>query len=97
GASPPLPSISISHVTSSSVQLNWENSQAVPASTIKQYLLEFRGDNKDWIKLHIPNNRKSFVLNGLDSSRRYQLRLAAYNRYGRGDFAVIGFTTAHKE
>ncbi|XP_023220980.1 titin-like [Centruroides sculpturatus] len=97
GDPPPAPSISISHVTSSSVQLNWENSQAVPTSTIKQYLLEFHGDNKDWIKLHIPNNRKSFVLNGLDSSRRYQLRLAAYNRYGRGDFAVIGFTTAHKE
>ncbi|GFR22285.1 down syndrome cell adhesion molecule [Trichonephila clavata] len=62
------------------------------------YLLEFREEGEEWDHIHLPGERNSFYLTGLKGSTRYELRLAAYNVFGRGEFSpTIDFTTGLAE
>lgn len=63
--------------------------------TFTEYLLEFREEGEEWDHIHLPGERISFYLTGLKGSTRYELRLAAYNVFGRGEFSpTIDFTTS---
>lgn len=56
--------------------------------------MEFREEGEEWDHIHLPGDRSSFYLTGLKGSTRYELRLAAYNVFGRGEFSpTIDFTT----
>ena len=67
----------------------------MPSVFLAEYLLEFREEGEEWDHIHLPGERNSFYLTGLKGSTRYELRLAAYNVFGRGEFSqTIDFTTS---
>ncbi|XP_071034672.1 cell adhesion molecule Dscam1 isoform X7 [Parasteatoda tepidariorum] len=93
--SPPI--VGVADVTSSSVGIHW-NIGSDKQPSVVQYLLEFREEGEEWDHIHLPGDRSSFYLTGLKGSTRYELRLAAYNVFGRGEFSpTIDFTTGLAE
>ncbi|GFY70264.1 down syndrome cell adhesion molecule, partial [Trichonephila inaurata madagascariensis] len=93
--SPPI--VGVADVTASSVGIHW-NIGSDKQPSVVQYLLEFREEGEEWDHIHLPGERNSFYLTGLKGSTRYELRLAAYNVFGRGEFSpTIDFTTGLAE
>ncbi|KAF8764132.1 Down syndrome cell adhesion molecule like protein [Argiope bruennichi] len=93
--SPPI--VGVADVTASSVGIHW-NIGSDKQPSVVQYLLEFREEGEEWDHIHLPGERTSFYLTGLKGSTRYELRLAAYNVFGRGEFSpTIDFTTGLAE
>ncbi|XP_077495783.1 cell adhesion molecule Dscam1-like isoform X42 [Amblyomma americanum] len=86
GDPPPVPSLRVTGITSSSVSLNWNAPQS-PMTPVIQYLVQYGTDEEDKADLHIPGNKDTVTLRELRSGTRYNFRLAAYNMYGRGDFS----------
>ncbi|GIY51862.1 titin [Caerostris darwini] len=93
--SPPI--VGVADVTASSVGIHW-NIGSDKQPSVVQYLLEFREEGEEWDHIHLPGERNSFYLTGLKGSTRYELRIAAYNVFGRGEFSpTIDFTTGLAE
>ncbi|GBM66129.1 Down syndrome cell adhesion molecule [Araneus ventricosus] len=93
--SPPI--VGVADVTASSVGIHW-NIGSDKQPSVVQFLLEFREEGEEWDHIHLPGERTSFYLTGLKGSTRYELRLAAYNVFGRGEFSpTIDFTTGLAE
>ncbi|XP_077545984.1 cell adhesion molecule Dscam1-like isoform X6 [Haemaphysalis longicornis] len=86
GDPPPVPSLRVTGITSSSVSLNWNTPQS-QMSPVIQYLVQYGTDEEDKADLHIPANKDTVTLRDLRSGTRYNFRMAAYNMYGRGDFS----------
>ncbi|KFM69643.1 Protein sidekick-1, partial [Stegodyphus mimosarum] len=67
-------------------------------SPVLQYILEYRRQNEEWNPIHVPRDKSSFQLSRLDNSMTYEVRLAAYNEHGRGEFSsALAFTTTERE
>lgn len=64
---------------------------------ITEYILEYRRHNEEWNPVHVPRDKSSFQLTRLDNSMTYEVRLAAYNEHGRGEFSSsLSFTTTER-
>ncbi|XP_035219634.1 Down syndrome cell adhesion molecule-like protein Dscam2 [Stegodyphus dumicola] len=93
---PPYPpSFVITDVTSSSALVQMKSEDMSP---VLQYILEYRRHNEEWNPIHVPRDKSSFQLSRLDNSMTYEVRLAAYNEHGRGEFSsALAFTTTERE
>ncbi|KAG8195693.1 hypothetical protein JTE90_002957 [Oedothorax gibbosus] len=82
---PPYPpSFVVTDVTSSSAMVQMKSEEMSP---VLQYIVEYRRPGEEWSPVHVPRDRSSFLLTRLDNSMTYEVRLAAYNEHGRGEFS----------
>ncbi|XP_042896897.1 cell adhesion molecule Dscam1-like isoform X2 [Parasteatoda tepidariorum] len=93
---PPYPpSFIITDVTSSGAIVQMKSEEMSP---VLQYIVEYRRHNEDWNPVHVPRDKSFFQLSRLENSMTYEVRLAAYNEHGRGEFSsTLSFTTTERE
>ncbi|GIY92278.1 hypothetical protein CEXT_668791 [Caerostris extrusa] len=93
---PPYPpSFVISDVTSNSALVQMKSEEMSP---VLQYIVEYRRQGEEWNPVHVPRDKSSFQLSRLDNCMTYEVRLAAYNEHGRGEFSsTLAFTTTERE
>ncbi|GBM48573.1 Down syndrome cell adhesion molecule [Araneus ventricosus] len=93
---PPYPpSFVISDVTSGSALVQMKSEEMSP---VLQYIVEYRRQGEEWNPVHVPRDKSSFQLSRLDNCMTYEVRLAAYNEHGRGEFSsTLAFTTTERE
>lgn len=86
GDPPPMPSVRVTGITSSSVSIHW-NSPPSASSPVIQYEIQYGTDDGDKRQLHLPATKDGVTLMDLRAGTRYNFRMAAFNLYGRGDFS----------
>ncbi|PRD31096.1 UNVERIFIED_CONTAM: Dscaml1 [Trichonephila clavipes] len=93
---PPYPpSFVITDVTSSGALVQMKSEEMSP---VLQYIVEYRRQGEEWNPVHVPRDKSSFQLSRLDNCMTYEVRLAAYNEHGRGEFSsTLAFTTTERE
>ncbi|XP_013793455.2 Down syndrome cell adhesion molecule-like, partial [Limulus polyphemus] len=95
GDPPSAPNVRLVGVNIDSLTLDWRTPQE--EGPVLQYVLEFKKDGMTKHQRHLPVSSSSYKVTHLQAGSRNELRLAAYNKFGRGSASspVVAFTEAH--
>ncbi|XP_076359067.1 cell adhesion molecule DSCAML1-like [Tachypleus tridentatus] len=94
GDPPSAPNVRLVGVDTDSLTLDWKTPHE--EGRVLQYVLEFKKDGMIKHQRHLPGSISSYKVTHLQTGSRYELRLAAYNKFGRGSASspVVAFTEA---
>ncbi|XP_076363662.1 cell adhesion molecule Dscam1-like isoform X3 [Tachypleus tridentatus] len=86
GDPPQPPEVKVKNVSQTSVTVMW-SPRIDTQGSVRQYVLEYEDSSQNKNELHAPGTIKEYCIEGLEPGQRYGVRVAAYNRFGRGDFS----------
>ncbi|XP_076363657.1 cell adhesion molecule DSCAM-like [Tachypleus tridentatus] len=89
---PSAPNVRLIGVDTDSLTLDWRNPPE--EGPVLQYVLEVKKDGMTKHQRHLPGSISNYKVTHLQTGSRYELRLAAYNKFGRGSAStpVVAFT-----
>ncbi|XP_076363701.1 cell adhesion molecule DSCAM-like isoform X2 [Tachypleus tridentatus] len=94
GDPPSAPNVRLIGVDTDSLTLDWRNPPE--EGPVLQYVLELQKNGMKKHQRNLPGSISSYKVTHLQAGSRYELRLAAYNKFGRGSASspVVAFTEA---